>query len=260
MPVKPLHPHVAFLVALASLAGAVPLPAAEAQPVEVYAASAVAGALEEIAAVFQKKTGTPVHVTSGGSLALSRQIVQGAPADIFIPEGAGVLVPLLRVAKVNEQSSHLFATNTLVVVARAGRARPPATPEEIAGERFRRISIADPDAIPAGIQAKRSLMSLHLWERLDARIRISPDVKKALASVESGEADLGIAYVTDARASEGLAVVLSLPGTSHAPIQYIAALVARSGASLAVRPFLEFLRGPEARKALVDAGLTPAFP
>jgi len=260
MTVKPVRPPVAFLVALASLAGAVPLPADEAQPVEVYAATGVAGALEEIAAVFQKKTGTPVHVTSGGSLALSRQILQGAPADIFVPEGPGALVPLLRVSKVNEQSSHLLATNTLVVAARAGSALPPATPEEIAGERFRQISIADPDATTAGIHAKHSLMSLHLWERLGTKIRISPDVKKALASVESGEADLGIAYATDVRTSEGLAVVLSLPETSHGPIQYIAAFVARPGASRAVRPFLEFLRGPEARKALLDASLTPAFP
>ena len=227
---------------------------------EVYAAPALAGVLEEIATVFQKKTGTPVHVTSGGSWALSRQILQGAPADIFIPEGTVALVPLLRVAKINEQSSHPFAANALVVVARAGRTEPLATPKEITGKKFRRISIADPDVVSAGIQAKRSLMSLHLWEELGARIRISPDVKKALASVESGEADLGIAYVTDARPRAGLAVVLSLPGTSHPPIRYISALVARPGASLAARPFLEFLRGPEARKALLDAGLTPLFP
>jgi len=261
MTVKPARPHVAFLLALvASLAGAVPLPAAEAQPVEVYAASALAGALEEIGAAFQKKTGTPVHVTSGGSLALSRKILQGARADIFIPEGIGVLVPLLRVALVNEQSSHAFATNALVVVARAGRAEPLATPEEIAGEKFRRISIADPDVVPAGIQAKISLMSLQLWKRLEARVRISPNVKEALAAVESGEADLGIAYFTDTRDHAGLSVVLTLPETSHDPILYTAALVAWPGRPLTVRPFLEFLRGAEARQALLDAGLTPAFP
>ncbi len=257
---RPVRPRLAILLALASLAGSAPREAVDTLPVEVYAAPPVAGALEEIAAVFQEKTGARVHVTSGGSLALSRKILQGAPADIFVSEGPAALVSLLRVAKVDEQSSHLLATNTLVVVARAGHPAPPATPEEMAGERFRWISVADTDATTAGIRAKHSLMSLRLWDKLGPRLRISPDVKKALALVESGEADLGIAYITDARASEGLEAVLSLPETSHEPIRYVAALVARAGSSRATRPFLEFLRGPEARKALLGAGLTPAFP
>ncbi len=252
-------PCVALFATLASAGGAAPPPATEVPPVEVYAAAAVAGAAERIGDTFQKKTGTPVRVTSGGSVVLSRQIVQGAPADVFIAEGSGVLVPLLRVSKVNEQSSYLFATNSLVVVAPAARARRLGAPEEIAGESYRTISISDPYATPAGIQAKRSLMSLRLWEGLRPRLVISPTVKTALDSVESGESDLGIFYLTDVRENPGLTIVLTMPESSHVPIQYVAALVARAGAPLAVRPFMEFLKGPEARKALLEEGLTPSF-
>ena len=67
-------------------------------PVRVYAAEGVAGALKAIGAAFTRKTGTAVEVTAGGSVALSREILRGAPADLFVPEGSGVLAALLKVA------------------------------------------------------------------------------------------------------------------------------------------------------------------
>jgi molybdate transport system substrate-binding protein len=229
-------------------------------PVLVYAATGLSAALKKIGAAFQKKTGTPVELTFGGSLALSRQILQGARPDVFVPEGGGVMVPLLRVALVDEDSSFLFANNSLVAAAPATGAAPLASPGEMAGGKFRRVAIADPDVIPAGIQAKRSLMVLDLWGRMQDRVRVFPDVKGALAAVESGEADLGIFYVTDVKENTRVRTILTLPQSSYEPIRYVAALVARPGAPAAARPFLEFLRGPEARRAIQDAGLTPPSP
>jgi molybdate transport system substrate-binding protein len=249
-----------FLLFLITLGHASLPRAQDVQPVHVSAATAVAGVLKEIGATFTKKTGTPVQVTAGGSLALSRQILEGAPADIFVPEGGAILVPLLRVAMVNEGSSFLFAANNLVVAAPADRAKPLASPEDLAGDNIRSLAMADPNTVAAGIPVNRSLKALGLSERLRGRIRIAPDVKTALASVEAGEADLGIFYTTDVPSGSRLKVVLVLPPSSHDPISYPAALAGHPGASLAARPFLQFLRGPEARQAILDAGLTPPSP
>ena len=252
---------IGTLLTLLITAGSASLQRAQdVQPVQVYVATALDGVMKEIGSAFTKKNATPVKVTAGGSLALSRQILQGAPADIFVPEGGAILVPLLRVAMVNEGSSFAFAANNLVVAAPRDRAGPLASPEDLAGESIRGLAIADPDTVPAGILANRSLRALGLWEKLRERIRISPDVKAALASVESGEADLGICYATDVPRGSRLKVVLVLPSSTHDPIPYSAALVGHPGASPAARPFLQFLRSPEARQALLDAGLTPSFP
>jgi molybdate transport system substrate-binding protein len=233
---------------------------AQVQPVQVYCAAGVTEALEAIGAAFTRSTGTEVKITRGGSAALSREILRGAPADIFVPEGGGVLLPLLNVAIVNEGSSFLFATNSLVVVAPVRRARTLSSPQQMAEKRYRRLSLPDTDLVPSGILAKRSLINLDLWDRLQDRIHTSREVQSAVAVVESEEADLGMFYVTDVRKSPRLKVVLAMPPSSYDPISYSIALVAHPGASPAARPFLQFLRGPEARQALLDSGLTPASP
>ena len=60
-----------------------PLPAA-AEEVVVFAAASLKTALDPIAQSFQQATGNSVTISYAGSNALAQQILQGAPADIFI--------------------------------------------------------------------------------------------------------------------------------------------------------------------------------
>jgi molybdate transport system substrate-binding protein len=234
--------------------------AEEAQPVSVFAASAAAEAMRKIGAAFTERTGTPVQITAGGSVALSGQILQGAAADIFVPEGSGVLVPLLRAAMVDEGSTIPLASNGLVVAAPLDRARELSSPEQMAGAGIHSLSLADPASIPLGILARRSLKHLGLWDKLQDRIRVFPDVRESIASVESGKSDLGIFYATDVALRARIKVVLVLTPSSYGPIRYSAALVGRPGASPAARSFLQFLRGAEAHRILLEGGLTPSSP
>jgi molybdate transport system substrate-binding protein len=245
-----------FLLAAGGAAGG-PRGAEEVQPVRVFSAVGASEALERIGTAFTRKTGTPVKIVTGGSVALSKEILHGAPADIFVPEGAGVLLPLLNVALVDEGSTLLLATNSLVVAAPADRARPLSSPEELAGEGFRVLVRSDPDLSPTGILAKRSLMALGLWDKLKGRVRAFRKVDAAVDFLESGQADLGIFYLTDVRERPRLKTVLALPPASYDAIRYSASLVARPGAPVAARAFLTFLRGPDAREAILASGLTP---
>jgi len=236
------------------------LPAELPKPVMVFTAASTADAVEKIGKAYTGRTGTPVLVSSGASPALAQQILKGAPADVFIPAGGGVLVGLLKAGMVDEGSSFPWVLNRLVVIAPADAGAAPASPWEIADPRFRRLALADPDLVPAGMYARQSLTFFGIWEDVRRRVVPAPDVRSALAYVESGEADLGIVYATDARATSRVKVVLELPEVSHNEIRYPVALVAHPGSSPAARPFMEFLRGNEARKILVEAGFTPAFP
>ena len=62
---------------------ALTLPAAAAE-VLVFAAASMKTALDPIAAEFQAATGQTVTVSYAGSNTLAKQIIEGAPADIFI--------------------------------------------------------------------------------------------------------------------------------------------------------------------------------
>src|SRR5262249_49234119 len=74
-------------------------------PVLVSAASGISGALERIGKAFTDKTGTPVQVSSGGSPALSQQIVKGTPADVFVSAGPGPIALLVEYGLADEASA-----------------------------------------------------------------------------------------------------------------------------------------------------------
>lgn len=229
-----------------------------AAPVSVFAANSTVEVLEKIGEAFTRKTGTPVQVTGGGSPALASRILSGANADLFVSSTKGVLAELLRTGMVNEDSSFLWATNSLVVVAPSG-AEPPRSPQEIAAARFRRVALPNPEATVPGPFIRQALTTAGIWETVRPRMVPTQDAEKALALLEEGQADLAIVYATDARRHPGARAALSLPPGSHATIPYPVVLVAHPGASPYARPFLDFLRSPQARTLLEEAGFTPAF-
>src|SRR5262245_6899306 len=230
-----------------------------ARPVSIFAVNGTVEVLEKIGAAFTRATGTSVEVTGGTSPALASKILSGAGADIFVASSSGVLTQLLRTGMVNEDSSYLWATNSLLVVAAPG-ADSLAAPRDLAARRFRHIAIPNPDATVPGPFVRQALESAGVWEDLRGRLILTANAEKALDLVGAGDADLAIVYATDARRRAKTRAVLALPPKSHQPIPYPVALVAHPGASPFARPMLDFLKSPEARVLLEEAGFTPAFP
>jgi len=65
-------------------------------------------------------------------------------------------------------------------------------------KRARRIALAEPKSVPAGIYARKYLEQTGLWAELQNRIVPTENVRGALAAVASGDADVAIVYKTDA--------------------------------------------------------------
>jgi len=107
--------------------------------------------------------------------------------------------------------------------------------------------------VPAGIYGKAALESLGLWEDVEAQVAQADNVRAALAFVATGEAPYGIVYATDAAAEDDVTVVGTFPAGTHPPILYPAAALNQSDNPL-TRPFLDFLRGPDARAAFERQG------
>lgn len=229
------------LVLAATLALTVtsPLHAAE---VVVFAASSLKTALDQIAADWQAKTGNRVTISYAGSNTLANQIIQGAPADIFLSaaenwmdvvEAEGLTVPGTRV--------DLWG-NQLVLVAH-GTADPvtiDATldlPALLAGGK---LAMGMVDSVPAGQYGKEALETLGLWSKAETSVAQSENVRAALALVAAGEAPLGIVYASDALAEPGVTVIGTFPADSHTPITYPAALLTNA-ADQADRDFLKAL-------------------
>jgi molybdate transport system substrate-binding protein len=116
-----------------------------------------------------------------------------------------------------------------------------------------RLAMGDPDHVPAGKYAKAALQKLGLWADAEKRLARGDSVRAALALVERGEAPLGVVYSTDAAITKKVRVIGAFAEESHPPIVYPIALVAGGEAPLA-QQFVDFLRGPEARKIFEDSG------
>ncbi len=99
---------------------------------------------------------------------------------------------------------------------------------------------------------------MHLYDQLKPKFLLSKDVRQVLAYVETGNADAGLVYATDARTSSRVRVVAVAPDSMHDRIVYPAAVIKASHNEAAARKFIEFLSSRKAKAIFAKYGFTLA--
>jgi len=177
---------------------------------------------------------------------LQRQIEQGAPVDIFISaspkemdslESQGLLLPSTR---------KNLAKNSVVLIVPAGTSQISGF-SDLVKSSVKSIAIGEPQTVPAGRYAQEVLMHLKLYDQLKPKVVLAKDVRQVLTYVETGNADAGIVYATDAKISKKVSLVATAPQDSHSPVLYPGAVLRNSANPAAAKTFLEFLAGDTAR-------------
>lgn len=232
--------HLPLAAALA-MGLATPAPADE---VVVFAAASLKTALDDVAARFEAETGHKVTISYAGSGALATQILQGAPADIFLSAAVNWMDEVEKAGLVAPGRRADLWGNALVLIGHGTGAAPvDITPQldldGLLGAEGR-LSMAMVNSVPAGQYGKAALESLGLWPSVEPRVVQSENVRAALTLVASGEAALGIVYATDAGAGDAVSVLGTFPADSHPPIVYPGALLT-GAADEADRAFFEAL-------------------
>ena len=74
-------------------------------------------------------------------------------------------------------------------------------------DRVRTIALGDPASVPAGQYGKQTLENLRLYDKLKSKLVLAKDVRQVLTYVETGDADAGLVYATDAQISKRVQVV-----------------------------------------------------
>ena len=145
----------------------------------------------------------------------------------------------------------------LVVVVPAAASSRIAAPADLT--QMRRIALADPEAVPAGVYARTWLESIGLWPALRDRLIPTLNVRAALAAVESGNVDAGIVYRTDAALSRRVRVAFTVPPESGPRIVYVVAPLAATRKTSA-RDLARRLAGAEARAVFERYGFRVLAP
>src|SRR5215510_11443451 len=220
----------------------------------VFAAASMTELVNDLAKRFADAKITP---SFGASSELARQIVDGAPADVFV-SASPEWIDFLREKNALDGAAVVFARNELVCIAphasglAAKGVHDAATLLEKGLAPGDRVAIADA-GVPAGEYARQALTRLGLIDAYRPVLVGQKDVRAVLHPVEQGELQAGFVYATDARVAD-VELLFPFDPKTHAPIEYLAATVRGSVHAGLAHGFVEFLGSAEARGVLTQAG------
>jgi len=237
------------------------LPAeSRAAQITVFAAASLTESLRAIATTHEKQSGDKITFNFGASSTLARQIEEGAPADIFFSADEAKMDALEKQGLILAGSRQSRLSNTLVIVVAAEAGAAIASPKDLATARVKRLALAEPRTVPAGIYAREFLQQQRLWSAVEAKVVPTENVRAALAAVEAGNVEAGIVYKTDAAISRKVKVVFEVPAADGPKISYPVALVVNAPQPKAAMTFLSYLTGQEAGAVFARHGflLLPA--
>jgi molybdate transport system substrate-binding protein len=234
---------------------------APAKTLTVLAASSLSKVFPEIGDAFTASNpGVTFKFEFAGTDALTAQIEQGAPADVFA--GASTKYGDQLSGEGLIASTRPFATNRLVLILPANDPAGIASLQDLTKPGIKLVIGAE--TVPVGAYTRKVLTNLDALygtgysdEVLANVVSNEDSVSTVVSKVQLGEADAGFVYVTDALAAGAAVKTIELPAEAQAVATYpIAAVKASKDAADAAR-FVDLVLSPAAQALLKQAGFGP---
>ncbi|MGH9734602.1 MAG: molybdate ABC transporter substrate-binding protein [Candidatus Acidiferrales bacterium] len=223
----------------------------------ISAAISLQNALQDIARLYH--TANPnvnVRLNLGASGTLQRQIEQGAPVDLFLSAAESEMDGVESKGLILRDTRKNLLTNSVVLIVPKGRTDIRHF-QDLAKPDVKVIAIGNPQSVPAGKYAQQLLTHFGLYGNLTPKFVLAKDVRAVLTYVETGNADAGIVYETDAMTTNQVTVVATAPPGSHEPVVYPIAVLAHSRNTAAAKAFEAFLLRPESADVFRKHGFHP---
>lgn len=237
-----------------------PLPAAMAETnrekVEILVSAAASlepalSAAREIIAQIVPEARLSFNFAASG--VLQHQIEAGGPVDIFLSAAAEQMDALERQEWIVAGSRITLFRSQLALVAPLD-SKFPRSVKDLVRPLVRFVAIGDPATVPAGRYAMQVLEKENIVSALAAKQVRGSSVRQVVQFVESGNADAGFVYATDARNSKKLRIVEELDPSRHSPIVYQAARIRASRHPETAQKVLNGLLCPEVQKHFSKLG------
>lgn len=215
----------------------------------IYAAASTNDIFIDLKEEFNSSKNLNIRISASSSSTLAKQIISGAPANIYISASwewikelnkdnileLNHIAPIFKnklvlIAPINSKTNYIDNINN--------ESLSKLFDEQLINSR---ISIADPNHVPAGIYSKEALNKLNVWSKLNRKnMAWGADVRRTLKFVALGNSPLGIVYYTDAIAEPNVKIIGIFDEKLHSPISYWAAIVKNNSTDNA-KLFYKFL-------------------
>ncbi len=228
--------------------------AAQATDLVVSAAASLTNAFKELAQSFeQQHPGVKVVSNFGASDILMRQIVRGAPADVFASADQTAMDKAVAEQAVDAATRKNFAANQIVLIVPQGSGLVPTSLADLTQPTYKRVALGNPASVPFGRYTKAVLEQAGLWPQVQAKGVMAENVRTSLDYVARGEADAGFVFATDAAVMpEKVKVALRLP--SEQPATYPIAVTSGSKQPALAAQFLAYVLSPAGQTVLARYG------
>lgn len=217
--------------------------------VTVFAAASLTESFGAVAAAFEAQhEGVDVVTIFAGSSDLVRQIIEGAPADVFASADMATMDRLVASGEAAGEPA-VFARNRLEIIVEPGNPLNVTELADLADDELI-VAVCAPE-VPCGAYTAVMFANAGLTIRPDS---LEEHVKAVVSKVTNGEADAGIAYRTDVVTAGDAATGVPIGDAHNLVTEYPVVLTAAAANPVAGRAFVDFLTGPDAQDALARYG------
>jgi molybdate transport system substrate-binding protein len=225
---------------------------AGAETVTAFVAASLTDAFQTIGKDFEaSRPGTTVELNFAGSSTLARQIVEGAPADVFASADEENMRKAVDAGDVAD-APRVFARNRLAIILPRGNPKGVTALADLARPGMT-IALAAP-AVPAGRYAADAFAKAGV--RAPAASN-EADVRAVVTRVSLGEADAGVVYTTDVAAGGAQIETVGIPDAQNVLAHYPIAVLKAAPNAESARAFVAYVLSPPGQRVLAQAGFLP---
>ena len=200
-----------------------------------------------------EKTNVKLVFNYGSSGTLQQQIEQGADVDIFVSAAAKQMNALEKKDLiVKDTRKNILQSDVVLIVPKENSTITSFN--DLATDKAKKVALGEPKSVPAGQYAEEVFTKLGILDKIKGKAVYAKDVKEVLTWVETGNADAGIVYATDAKISTKVKIVVIAPADSHTPVIYPAAIIKASKKGDAAKDFMQFLTDDKAKAVFKKYG------
>src|SRR6202167_3023767 len=228
--------------------------------ITVAAAADLSVALKEIAANYEKQSGVQVKLSFAASGALTQQIQNGAPFDVFFSADMDYPRQLIADGHADGATLYRYAVGRLVLWV------PKDSPLDVEHKGMdvlldpsvKKISIGNPAHAPYGRASAAVLRHYGLYEKVSDRLVLGENISAAAQFAESGNAQVGFVALAHAitPSMQGKGKYWVVPAEAYPMLDQGVVLISHAAHRQDAEAFLEFVKSAEATAVLRRYGFS----